>query len=58
MSEYIIKGCGKLDDILTSLKAVQHVFGKGCTLSDVATAARRSRLIQAERKQFEKDGKI
>lgn len=58
MSEYIIKGCGKLDDILTSLKAVQHVFGKGAPLSDVATVARRARLIQAERKQFEKDGKI
>lgn len=54
MSEYIIKGCGKMPDIITSLKAVQYVFGKGAPLSDVATVARRARLIQAERKQFEK----
>ena len=53
----IIKGCGKIDNILTSLKAIQWVFGKGATLSDVATVARFSKVTQAERKQFEKDGK-
>ena len=55
MNNYIIKGCGKIDDILTSLKALQNVFGKGAPLSDVATVARYNKIIQAERKQFEKE---
>ena len=52
MNNYIIKGCGKIDDILTSLKALQSVFGKGAPLSDVATVARYNKIIQAEKKQF------
>lgn len=57
MKQYIIKGCGNIHEITKALKTLQATFGKGATLSDVATVARYSKVLQAERKQFEKDGK-
>ena len=57
MKQYIIKGCGNIHEITSQIKTLQAIFGKGATLSDVATAARYSKVLQAERKQFEKDGK-
>ena len=57
MIDYIIKGCGNINDITTALKTLCAAFGKGAPLSYVATVARYNKITQAERKQFEKDGK-
>ena len=53
MNNYIIKGCGNIQDVTKALKTLRAMFGKGATLSDVATVARYCKLLQVERKQFE-----
>lgn len=53
---YIIKACGNIQDVAKQLKTIQAIFGKGATLSDVATVARYSSVRQVVKNQFEKDG--
>ena len=53
MADPIIKIQGKPQDVVNQLRTLQAIFGKGCTLSTVAQMARYSRLIQAEKKQFQ-----
>lgn len=36
MSNYIIKGCGNIDDVTTALKTLKIIYGDGATLLDVA----------------------
>lgn len=57
MKNYIIKASGKMPDVIQQLKTLKNIFGGSATLSDVATVARYTKLLQVERKQFEKDGK-
>jgi hypothetical protein len=53
MDNYIIKGCGTIDEILTALKTMQAVFGKNATLEEVATATRYGRLTATVNRQLE-----
>ena len=53
----IIKIQGNPQDVVQQLRTLKAIFGKGATLSEIATAARYSRVIQAEKEQFQKDGK-
>ena len=57
MTNYIIKACGSIQDVTKQLQTITAIFGKGATLSDVATVARYSNLRQVVKNQFEKDGK-
>lgn len=52
MDNYIIKGAGTIDEILTALKTLSAVFGKKATLSEVETATRYGKVLIAEEKQF------
>ena len=53
MDKMIIKGCGTIDEICTALKAMQSVFGKDATLSEVATATRYARLMTTAHRQID-----
>ena len=53
MENYIIKGCGTIDEICVALKAMQAVFGKDATLSEVATATRYARLMTTAHRQID-----
>ena len=53
MENYIIKGCGTIDEICASLKAIQAIFGKNATLSEVATATRYGRLMTTAHRQID-----
>ena len=53
MENYIIKGCGTIDEICAALKAMQAVFGKDATLSEVATATRYARLMTTAHRQID-----
>lgn len=53
MDNYIIKGCGTIDEICAALKAMQAVFGKDATLSEVATATRYARLMTTSHRQID-----
>ena len=55
MDNYIIKGCGTMDEICTALKTMSAVFGKEARLTDVATATRFGRIETAIRKQFDEE---
>lgn len=57
MNQYIIRISGTPADVINQIKTLQTIFGKGATLSDVAAVAKYSKVLQAEKKQFEKDGK-
>ena len=58
MTNYIIKSCGNIQDLIKQLTTIQAIFGKGVTLSHVATVVKYSNIRQAAMTQFEKDGKI
>lgn len=51
MDKMIIKGCGTIDEICAALKAMQAVFGKKATLSEVATATSCARLMTTAHRQ-------
>ena len=53
MENYIIKGCGTIDEICAALKAMQAVFGKDATLAEVATATRYARLMTTAHRQID-----
>ena len=53
MDNYIIKGCGTIDEICTALKTMQAVFGKGAKLSEVERETRAVQLKNAISRQFE-----
>lgn len=53
MENYIIKGCGTIDEICASLKAIQAIFGKNATLAEVATATRYGRLMTTAHRQID-----
>ena len=53
MDNYIIKGCGTIDEILTALKTLSAVFGKDAKLSDVAFLTRYAQIKNTIRKQFD-----
>lgn len=53
MDKMIIKGCGTIDEICAALKAMQAVFGKDATLSEVATATRYARLMTTAHRQID-----
>lgn len=58
--QYIIKGCGNINDISKAIKTLQATFGKGATLSTVAAVtmkAKESYLYNVILNQFGKDGK-
>lgn len=54
MDNYIIKGCGTIDDILMALKTLSAVFGKNATLDEIRKGVEFSKLMTAERTQWEK----
>ena len=53
MENYIIKGCGTIDEICTALKTMQAVFGKDARLTEVAMATRYGRLTAITNRQIE-----
>jgi hypothetical protein len=53
MDNYIIKGAGTIDEILTALKTMQAVFGKNARLTEIATATRYGRLTATVNRQLE-----
>ena len=53
MDNYIIKGAGTIDEILTALKTLSAVFGKEARLTEVATATRYGRLTAITNRQIE-----
>lgn len=53
MDNYIIKGCGTIDEILTALKTLSAVFGKETRLKEIATATRYGRLTAITNRQLE-----
>lgn len=53
MDNYIIKGAGTIDEILTALKTIRAVFGKEARLTEVATATRYGRLTAITNRQLE-----
>ena len=52
MDNYIIKGCGTIDEIIVALKTMQKVFKPDTKLTEMATASRYGRLETAVRKQL------
>lgn len=56
MNNYIIKACGNIQDVTKQLQTIQSIFGKGATLSDVATLKRFINYDVTVKNQFEKDG--
>lgn len=55
MDNYIIKGCGTLDEICMALKTMESLFGKDATLAEVEKATRYGRIETATRMQFGKE---
>ena len=53
MDNYIIKGAGTINEILTALKTMQAVFGKNARLEEVATDTRYGRIKSAVNRQLE-----
>ena len=53
MDNYIIKGAGTINEILTALKTLSAVFGKDARLSEIATATRYGRLTAITNRQLE-----
>ena len=53
MDNYIIKGCGTIDEILTALNALKAVEGGNKTIFKLGCKARYLRIREAVRKQFE-----
>ena len=53
MDNYIIKGAGTIDEILTALKTMSAVFGKNARLEEVATATRYAQIKTAVNRQIE-----
>ena len=53
MDNYIIKGCGTINEICTALKTMQAVFGNDARLTEVATATRYGRLTAITNRQLE-----
>ena len=53
MDNYIIKGTGTIDEILTALKTLSAVFGENATLSEVETATKYGRLTATVNRQIE-----
>ena len=53
MDNYIIKGAGTMNEILTALKTMQAVFGKEARLTEIATATRYGRLTATVNRQLE-----
>jgi hypothetical protein len=53
MDNYIIKGAGTIDEILTALKTLSAVFGKNARLTEVARATRYGRLTATVNRQLE-----
>ena len=54
MDNYIIKASGNINDVITALKTIESIAGKGATLSDVVTVARFARIQKTVKKQFER----
>ena len=55
MSNYIIKSCGNIQDVVKQLETIKAIFGKGATLSDVATVVKYSSIRKIVENQFEKE---
>lgn len=55
MDNYIIKGCGTIDEIIAALNALKAVEGGETTLYKLGCKARYLRIREAVRKQFEKN---
>ena len=53
MDKMIIKGCGTIDEICAALKAMQSVFGKNATLSEIERATRYARLMTTAHRQID-----
>ena len=53
MDKMIIKGCGTIDEICAALKAMQAVFGKDATLSEIERATRYGRLMTTAHRQID-----
>lgn len=53
MENYIIKGTGTLDEIITTLNALKAVEGGNKTLFELGCKARYLRIREAVRKQFD-----
>lgn len=53
MDNYIIKGAGTINEILTALKTLSAVFGKNARLTEIATATRYGRIKTAVNRQLE-----
>lgn len=53
MDNYIIKGAGTIDEILTALKTLSAIFGKNARLTEIATATRYGRLTATVNRQIE-----
>lgn len=54
MERYIIKGCGNIHEITTTLKTLQAIFGKGATLSTVAQVVQAQKLKNTIDEQLKK----
>lgn len=52
MIDIVIKASGKPQDVVTQLKILESIYGKGCPLSYIATMERYKKLTQAIEKQF------
>lgn len=52
MDNYIIKGCGTIDEIITALNALKAVEGGNKTISELGKKARYLRIREAIRKQI------
>ena len=52
MDNYIIKGCGTIDEIITALNALKAVEGGNKTLFELGKKARYLRIHEAIRKQI------
>lgn len=55
MDNYIIKGAGTIDEILTALNTLKAVEGGETTLYKLGCKARYLRIREAVRKQFEEE---
>ena len=55
MDNYIIKGCGTIDEIIAALNALKAVEGGNKTIFELGCKARYLRIREAVRKQFDKE---
>ena len=53
MDNYIIKGCGTINEICTALNALKAVEGGNKTIFELGCKARYLRIREAVRKQFD-----